>query len=79
MITITIKGIPKTVHSELKQRAETHGRSLNTEVLSVLASSVHSAPAEAEGVIHRARQFRNSLKFRVTARDLKRFKEAGRA
>jgi plasmid stability protein len=79
VITITIKGLPKDVHRELKQRAETHGRSLNTEVLSVLESSVHSAPAETESVIQRARQFRNSLKFRVTAKDLKRFKDRGRA
>jgi hypothetical protein len=34
---------------------------------------------EAEGIIQRARQFRNSLRFKVTASDLKRFKEEGRA
>jgi plasmid stability protein len=62
MITITIKGISKEAHRELKRRAVTHGRSLNTEAIAVLESSV-----------------RNSLKFRVTAADLKRFKEKGRA
>jgi plasmid stability protein len=79
MITITIKGISKEAHRELKKRAATHGRSLNTEAIAVLESSVRSMPVEAEGIIQKARQFRNSLKFKVTAADLKRFKEEGRA
>jgi plasmid stability protein len=79
MITITIKGISKEAHRELKRRAVTHGRSLNTEAIAVLESSVRSTPADSSVVIQRAREFRNSLKFRVTAADLKRFKEEGRA
>jgi plasmid stability protein len=79
MITITIKGIPRETHRELKKRAAAHGRSLNTEAIAVLESSVRSVPVEAEGIIQRARQFRNSLRFRMAAADLKRFKEEGRA
>jgi plasmid stability protein len=79
MITITIKGLSKEAHLALKKRAVTHGRSLNTEAIAVLESSVRSQPVEAEGIIQRARQFRNSLKFKVTAADLKKFREAGRA
>jgi len=79
MITITIKGLSKEAHRALKQRAATHGRSLNTEAIAVLEASVRSTPAEAGAVIQRAREFRNSLKFRVTPTDLKRFKERGRA
>ena len=79
MITITIKGLSKEAHLALKQRAATHGRSLNTEAIAVLESSVRSTPADSSAVIQRARQFRNSLRFRVTPVDLKRFKEAGRA
>lgn len=79
MITITIKGLSKEAHQALKKRAATHGRSLNTEAIAVLESSVRSVPVETEGVIQRARQFRNSLRIKVTAADLKRFKEEGRA
>jgi plasmid stability protein len=79
MITITIKGLSKEAHRELKKRAETHGRSLNTEAIAVLEASVRSTPVDSGAVIQQAREFRNSLKFRVTATDLKRFKEAGRA
>ena len=79
MITITIKGLSKEAHQALKQRAATQGRSLNTEAIAVLEASVRSTPADSTVVIQRAREFRNSLKIRVTAKDLKRFKEAGRA
>jgi plasmid stability protein len=79
MITITIKGLSKEAHQALKQRAATQGRSLNTEAIAVLEASVRSTPADAGAVIHRAREFRNSLKFRVTAAEVKRFKGAGRA
>jgi plasmid stability protein len=79
MITITIKGLSKEAHRELKKRAATHGRSLNTEAIAVLESSVRSMPVDATVLIARARQFRNSLKFKVTAADLKRFKDEGRA
>ncbi|HEY4414695.1 MAG TPA: Arc family DNA-binding protein [Verrucomicrobiae bacterium] len=79
MITITIKGLSKEAHQALKKRAATHGRSLNTEAIAVLESSVRSQPVAAEIVIQNAREFRNSLKFRVTPADLKRFKEEGRA
>jgi plasmid stability protein len=71
--------LSKEAHRALKKRALTHGRSLNTEAIAVLESSVRSQPVEAEGVIQRARQFRNSLKFKVTAADVRRFKEEGRA
>ncbi|HSY17640.1 MAG TPA: Arc family DNA-binding protein [Candidatus Acidoferrales bacterium] len=79
MITITIKGLSKEAHQALKKRAATHGRSLNTEAIAVLESSVRSQPVDNEALIERARQFRNSLQFKVTAADLRRFKEKGRA
>jgi plasmid stability protein len=40
MITITIKGIPKEIHRELKKRAAAHRRSLNSEVICVLESTL---------------------------------------
>jgi antitoxin FitA len=79
MITITIKGISKQAHRELKRRAAAHRRSLNNEAIAVLEASVRSQPAEVEEIIQKARKFRSSLKFLVTPGDLKRFKEQGRA
>ena len=79
MITITIKGLSKEAHQALKQRAATHGRSLNTEAIAVLEASVRSTPVDSGVVIQRAREFRNSLKFRVRATELKQYREKGRS
>jgi plasmid stability protein len=46
MITITIKGIPKETHRELKKQAAAHRRSLNSEVIFLLESSVGCLPQE---------------------------------
>jgi plasmid stability protein len=77
MITLTIKGISKEAHRELKKRAATHGRSLNTEAIAVLEASVRSMPVDAGAVVQQAREFRRSLKFQVTASAEKRSKRKG--
>ena len=79
MITLTIKGISKEAHRELKKRAANHGRSLNTEAIAVLEASVLSVPAEAGAVIQKAREFRNSLKFQFANTGPKRSKRQGAA
>jgi len=79
MITITIKGIPRETHRELKKRAAAHGRSLNTEAIAVLESSVRSVPVDVEGVIRRARAARATMKFVASDAEISRFKREGRA
>jgi len=78
MITLTIKGISKTAHRELKKRAARHGRSLNTEAIAVLEASVQSSPADVQGLLARAQAARATMKFTVTAAQIDRFKREGR-
>ena len=78
MITLTIKGISKEAHRELKKRAATHGRSLNTEAIAVLEASVRSTPVDVKGLIARARAARATMKFTATAKQLDSFKREGR-
>ncbi len=79
MITITIKGLSKEAHRELKRRAATQGRSLNTEAIAVLEASVRSRPLDVEGILRRARAARATMKFAATAGEIGRFKRGGRA
>ena len=79
MITLTIKGISKEAHRELKKRAATHGRSLNTEAIAVLEASVRSVPADAGAVVQQAREFRNSLQFQITTAGPKKPRRKGQA
>jgi len=79
MITITIKGLSREAHLALKKRAVTHGRSLNTEAIAVLESSVRSIPVDVDALIVRARAVRATMKFKATAAQVDRFKREGRA
>jgi plasmid stability protein len=78
MITITIKGLSKEAHQALKKRAETHGRSLNTEAIAVLEASVRSTPVNGLEVVARARATRTAMKFKTTAAEINRIIRAGR-
>ena len=70
MITITIKGLSKEAHLALKKRAATHGRSLNTEAIAVLESSVRSQPVDTQALIERARAVRATMKFKGKPLDI---------
>jgi plasmid stability protein len=78
MITITIKGLSKEAHRALKKRALTHGRSLNTEAIAVLESSVRSVPVDTQALLARARAVRATMKFKATAAQIDRWKREGR-
>jgi plasmid stability protein len=46
MITLTIKGIPKSTHRELKKRAAVNRRSLNNEIIFTLETLLGGGPQE---------------------------------
>ena len=58
MITLTLKGIPKATHRELKKRAAVNRRSLNNEIIFTLETLLCSARRE----IVQLPQFRKSVK-----------------
>ena len=70
MITITIEGLSKEAHRELKKRAATHGRSLNTEAIAVLEASVRSVPVDAKALLARVRARREAMQFRGKPLDI---------
>lgn len=70
MITITIKGLSKEAHRELKKRAAAHGRSLNTEAIAVLESSVRSVPVDTQALLARARARRDVMKLKGKPLDI---------
>ena len=78
MITITIKGLSKEAHQALKKRAVTHGRSLNTEAIAVLESSVRSVPVDTQALLTRVRARREAMNFKTTAAEINRIIREGR-
>jgi plasmid stability protein len=78
MITITIKGLSKEAHQALKKRAATHGRSLNTEAIAVLESSVRSTPVDTQALLARVRATREAMKFKTTGKEIVQIIREGR-
>jgi plasmid stability protein len=76
---MTLKGIPRETHRELKKRAAEHRRSLNSEAIAVLESSVRSVPVDTQALLARARAARATMKFMATDAEISRFKREGRA
>lgn len=70
MITITIKGLSKEAHQALKKRAATHGRSLNTEAIAVLESSVRSVPVDTKAMLARIRATRDAVQIKGRPLDI---------
>jgi len=54
MPTLTIKGVPPELHEKLKERAERHRRSMNSEVLTILERTLTPSRKSAEEAIAEA-------------------------
>jgi plasmid stability protein len=61
MPTLTIKGMPDPLYLRLKQRAQEHRRSLNSEILVALEQVVAAAPPDARALLARADALRKKL------------------
>lgn len=77
--TITLKNIPDTIYDSLKQAADAHHRSINSEAISCLERVLLPSRTGQEERLARARQIRTSLnpkQFKVT--DIAKAIEQGR-
>jgi len=58
MATITLKNVPKDVHSALKQRAKRHKRSLNQEAIHCLDLALGRASRDPQSLLEGIRNLR---------------------
>ncbi len=71
MPTLTLKAIPTKLHRELKNRAKTHHRSLNKEVIATLEQATGAAQrVDPEAMLDEARRARSHFKRTVTANEV---------
>lgn len=77
--SLTLKGIPDDLYARLKETAELHRRSLNSEAISVLEAQLLPRKANMSDRIARARELRASLKpGAFSATEIDDFKRQGR-
>lgn len=60
--TITLKNIPDDIYHSLKQAAEVHHRSINSEAIACLERALLPSKAGTDEHLARARRIRESLK-----------------
>lgn len=79
MPTITLKNIPEPLYERLKQAAETHRRSLNSEVLVVLESVLAPGRYDVSELLEAARTVREkTAHYHLTDQELDAAKRSGR-
>ena len=78
MLNLTLKNIPKHLHSRLKASAEKNRRSLNSEILTRLESDFAAPPVGAEVHAGRLHAFTARLP-RIEHGKIDRYKRQGRA
>jgi plasmid stability protein len=77
--TITLKNLPDDVYERLKQSAEAHRRSLNSEAIVCLETVLIPARVNAADRLARAQALRAELAgTRFTSREIDRYKRQGR-
>jgi len=78
MANITIKNIPDGVYQELKQRAETQRRSLNSEIIHILEQAVANKKLPPEVTLSRARELRDKVQGKLSATEIQQAIDSGR-
>jgi plasmid stability protein len=79
MPTITVKNIPADLYERLKESAQAHRRSINSEVIVCIEKAVGTHKVDVEAEIASARELReNSGDYFLTDDDLEQFRSEGR-
>ena len=79
MPTITLKGLPRDLHRQLKKRAEEHHRSVNKEIIATLKSAtVETHRVDLDALIREARAARAKFTRQISAAEIDAWKRAGR-
>jgi plasmid stability protein len=79
MATLTLKNIPDELFDEIRRSAADARRSLNSEILFRLETSLGGRRDDAQELVARARVVRRSVGHPVTESELRRARAAGRS
>lgn len=79
MATLTIKNLPDDLYVQLKQSADAHRRSINSEVIVCLEHSLQDPRPSGEELLGRIRRLRaKTARCRLTDKQLSQAKREGR-
>lgn len=79
MASVTIKNLPDSIYRKLKARAKNNHRSINGEIVNVLAHELNEAEINVAEFLAEAEKIRNRVKIELTDEGLIALKNEGRA
>ena len=80
MTTVTVKNIPDMLYEQLKQAAQLHRRSINSEIIVCIEQAMGGQPIDLEMTLARAQVLREkTLAYPISDEDFNAAKTAGRA
>ncbi len=72
MPSLTVKNIPNDLYNELRQVAETHRRSLNSEIIVCLEKALLHTKITPEQRLENAKAIRSNIKHRIPPKEIKK-------
>lgn len=78
MPSITVKNIPEPIYQQLKKRAKTQHRSINSEIIACLEQSTLSHRVSPEEILRQARKMRQQTKGSLSAQEIQEAIDQGR-
>jgi plasmid stability protein len=79
MATMTLKNVPDELYRQLKQSAERHRRSINSEAIVCLERALQSERVDPDALLTRARKLRGRVtNLFVTDAELRAARDEGR-
>lgn len=78
MPSITIKNIPESIYTKLKQQAEAQHRSMNSEIIACLEKSVEPKRITPDEILHQARMLRKKVRGTLSSEEIRDAINTGR-
>ncbi len=69
-INITIRDIPDDIYEKVREQAKVHHRSINSEIIACLESSVKSKNISTEDILNEARKMRKKAKGSLSTQEI---------
>ncbi|TVQ05905.1 MAG: Arc family DNA-binding protein, partial [Balneolaceae bacterium] len=75
---ITVKNIPDSIYNKLKQQAQAHHRSMNSEIIACLERTVEPKRVSPDEILRQARMMRKKVRGSLSAEEIQDAIDQGR-
>lgn len=78
MPSITVKNIPDEIYDKVRQQAQAHHRSINSEIIACLEQTVQARSISPSDILNEARRLRKKAKGSLSSKEIEEAINQGR-